>query len=138
MSVEIDGTETVLRALQKISDNIPNLLSGLGTIIEEQTKRRISDEKTAPDGTPWDEWSDKYRKTRGSENSLLIGEGHLLDSIQHQLSDKGTLLVGTNMVYAATQQFGRGGIPAREFLGFSDENLGEIETELKDWAEQLF
>ena len=30
------------------------------------------------------------------------------------------------MVYAATHQFGRGNIPARPFLGVSDENVEDI------------
>ncbi|MBL4870543.1 MAG: phage virion morphogenesis protein, partial [Robiginitomaculum sp.] len=100
--------------------------------VESQTKRRISDEKTSPDGDPWAAWSAAYAGTRHSGHSLLQGEGDLLDGIfSEQRGDKA--VVGSNEVYAAIHQFGgKAGrnksidIPARPFLGISEENEADI------------
>lgn len=109
-------------------------------IVESQTRRRISEDKSAPDGTPWADWSPAYAETRHGGQSLLQGRGDLLDSIFGVVS--GALAeVGTNMVYGAAQQLGTesqgGGIPARPFLGVSDDNFGEIEDVLGDYFEGL-
>jgi phage gpG-like protein len=42
------------------------------------------------------------------------------------------LRVGTNKVYAATHQFGRGAIPARPFLGLSEEDVRDAVETLAD------
>jgi phage gpG-like protein len=41
--------------------------------------------------------------------------------------------VGTNVVYAATHQFGRGAIPARPFLMLQDEDRPAICDVLRDY-----
>lgn len=104
---------------------ITNTVAG---IVESQTRRRIQDEKEAPDGTPWADWSPGYAETRHSGHSLLQGEGELLDTIfGEQRGDDA--VVGSPMIYAATQQDGSedGDTPARPLLGVSDDNASEIE-----------
>ncbi len=65
---------------------LPQLAQDIGAMIERQTKDRIQTEKTAPDGTPWAPWSDRYAATRNTgnrrANSLLIDSENLLGSIQ--------------------------------------------------------
>jgi phage virion morphogenesis protein len=105
----------------------------IGSLVEDQTKRRIADDKTAPDGTPWADWSEDYAATRkAGVQSLLVGRGDLLGSTQnYTIGD--TIRVGNNLVYGAIHQFGsdgaEGGIPARPYLGLSREDEREI-TEL--------
>jgi phage virion morphogenesis protein len=124
------------------SIDIDKLELGMAATIESQTKRRIAREKTAPDGTPWANWSPEYAKTRHQGHSLLRGEGNLLDDI---FSDQtgGGVVVGSSMVYAAIHQFGgeagRNGnvdIAARPFLGLSDENEAELEEILFDYVQR--
>jgi phage virion morphogenesis protein len=102
----------------------------IGSLVEDQTKRRIADDKTAPDGTPWADWSEDYAATRkAGVHALLVGRGDLRDSIQNYTSGD-TIRVGTNLVYGAIHQFGsngaEGGIPARPWLGLSREDEREI------------
>lgn len=118
-----------------------DLLAGIAGLLEAQTKRRIADEKTAPDGTRWPEWSDTYAKTRKGKHSLLIDSQSLLDDIAGVV-DGETAVVGSSMVYAATHQepsFGpsRSGLGrrARPFLGLSHANTGEILQLVQDWIE---
>jgi phage virion morphogenesis protein len=55
----------------------------------------------------------------------LIDTGRLRNSITAR-SDSDSAEVGTNVIYAATHQFGRGAIPARPFLVLQDEDEDEI------------
>lgn len=106
----------------------------VGALVEDQTKRRIADDKTAPDGTPWAPWSARHaaritKRNQITARSLLVGEGDLLGSIQNLVT--GTeIRVGTNLEYGAVHQFGSadgGGIPARPYLGLSAADSAEIE-----------
>lgn len=135
-------------ALARLSPGLlAQLADEVGALVEDQTKRRIADEKTAPDGTPWAPWSPKYasrlkRPNKLTARSLLVGSGDLRDSIQNLVT--GTdVAVGSNLNYAAIHQFGgdasRGhpAIPARPYLGLSIENATEIEDLVLDRVEEL-
>lgn len=117
-----------------------DLLVQLSAAVESQTRRRIQSEKTSPDGTPWDDWSTTYADTRHGGNSLLQGEGDLLDSITSEVSGL-TAEVGSNKVYAAIHQFGGEevgiNIPERPYLGISDENAHELEAIALDYLQEL-
>jgi phage gpG-like protein len=138
-----------LRALSSL--NVRDILEGVGAEVESQTRRRIQEEKRSPDGVDWPEWSSKYAGSQHGasshephEGSLREAGGHsmlqlrgdLLDSIQYQLEGD-DVLVGSNLAYAATQQFGRGNIPPREFLGLSNENRDDIERMLTSYLDGL-
>lgn len=126
------------RALSRLSPELWAQISDeVGSLLEDQTKRRIEDEKTAPDGTPWAPWSPTYaarlkKRNRTTARSLLVGEGSLRDSIQNLVVGS-DIMVGTNMVYGAIHQFGgdtssgHPPIPARPYLGLSAENATEVE-----------
>jgi len=126
------------------------LLDMLGGMVAEQTKERIATEKTSPDGAPW--------KPNRRGGDILVLEGHLLSSIDHQVSGN-QAEVGSAMVYAAIHQhggtikaksakklaFSAGNqmffvdsvdIPARPYLGLSGGNIAELETELGNWLEE--
>lgn len=142
------------------------LLQGIAAIGEEQTKRRISDEKEAPDGTPWPAWSDSYAAQRPAGKSLLEDSGGLHDSITGE-ADESAATWGSNKEYARIHQ--QGGkttphtiqassakalnipgvgfrrsakhpgsvIPARPYLGLSEANREEIEAEVRAFFEDL-
>jgi phage virion morphogenesis protein len=119
------------------------LMTELASEGESQTRRRITDEKTAPDGTPWPAWSDAYAATRHGGQSLLQGEGDLLDSLTSD-ADAGMATWGSNLVYAAIHQAGGApgmppgpaAIPARPYLGLSAENLDDMEGIAEDWLNE--
>ena len=121
--------------------NLPKrqLLDAIGQEVEGQTRRRISEEKTAPDGKSWKDWSPKYARTRHGGHSLLEGEGYLLDSIQYQINPD-AVEVGSNLVYAAIHQFGGDevgiNIPARPYLGLSPDNEADIVAVVEDFLDQ--
>ncbi|MBL9102160.1 MAG: phage virion morphogenesis protein [Myxococcales bacterium] len=106
---------------------------------ESQIRRRISDEKTDPEGKAWPEWSPEYAAERAAKGGLLELEGHLRDSIAYEINGD-TILVGSNLVYAGVHNEGDDdmGIPERRYLGFSAENLDDIGEVIVDfWGRVL-
>lgn len=118
--------ESRVRRLAKIKK--PELLDIIGALVESQTRKRIQTEKEGPTGEAWQAWSAKYAAKRSSGRTMLMNEDHLLDTITYLRVDQDSIEVGSNMIYAATHQFGDGdrGIPERAFLGISDGNETEL------------
>jgi len=140
VGMQVTGDEAVLIHLRLIRD-LPTdyeyeLLYSLGAEIESQTRRRVLVEKTAPDGTPWAPWSPGYAATRGGGQSLLMDSGQMVMSL-YQRVESHAVVVGTNKVYAADHQFGKDRLPARPFLGFSDDNLRDLESVATDYLSQI-
>lgn len=98
-----------------------DLLEQLAGVTESQVKRRIKDEKTAPDGTLWKPWSDDYAKTRGSHHSLLVSHGDLGDDIAAEVSGLISITVFSIRAYAGAQD------AVRPFMGLSSDNEKELE-----------
>lgn len=126
MTINLADLLPVKRMLDRLSRmNTRRLLDQIGGELEAQTRERLSETKTAPGGTPWAPWSPAYAAKAKPGAKLLEREGTLLDSIAFEVGND-AVTVGSNMVYAATHQFGRGNIPARPFLGVSAQNLDDI------------
>jgi phage virion morphogenesis protein len=150
VTLTTEGMEAALDGLQRLAGfDAAQVLDEVGAIVEDSTKVRIADEKTAPDGTPWADWSADYAATRRAQHSLLVASGNpgLLESIQRYASPT-EVEIGSNMIYAAVHQFGAaqgafgntsrgspipfGDIPARPYLGLSDDDRQEIEAFVSD------
>lgn len=141
MSIELHIDQHELQTLQlKLRDmtrlDTKPLLHGLAADLESQTRRRIESEKTAASGIPWEALQSTYQeaKTQKSSGGLLEYTGHLLDSIRSDLQGN-TVEVGSNLVYAATHQFGdpERNIKARPYLGVSERNEVEMRETMRDW-----
>jgi phage virion morphogenesis protein len=145
MSVSItlswEGMDSVDRALSRLDPIDANvMLTGIGRMIQEQTRRRITSEKRGPDGKGW--------KANRAGTSTLYRSGALARSID-MLVNGNSVIVGSGLVYAGIHQFGgtihaktkkvlmfRIGnqwvsrksvtIPARPYLGLSSENREDI------------
>lgn len=129
-----------------------DLMTNIGAIGESQTRRRITDEKTAPDGTPW--------PPNRTGTSILYRTGeHLLGSVAfvasadeaewgasweyaHVHQDGMTIkpkdakrlafVIGDKQVFARQVT-----IPPRPFVGLSDDNRSEISDIVTDWLGSL-
>lgn len=144
ISITIDAADLdgIFKKLRPVFDfNAEDLMTAIGSLGDSQTRRRIEDEKTAPDGSPW--------KPNHEGTSILMQSGqHLLASLAWTASaDQAEW--GATWEYAHVHQngavivpkdakalfFSVGGkpvtakkvtIPARPFLGISAENEREI------------
>lgn len=146
---EIQVTDTELnRQLALLSERTGNLrpvFSVIGEILKTSIVKNfeVGGRYSAPGswrgGT--NRWQPLSPKTiaRKGHNRPLIGEGHLMNSINYQAANDG-VAIGTNLVYAAIQNFGgmagRGlkvKIPARPYMVVQDEDLTEIKAVINDF-----
>lgn len=155
-SIRLEGdTRQLLRKLQKLKDiDKKGINKAIGNSLRSSTVERFSTQK-APDGKKW------RNSIRASENGgvTLTETARLKNSIKSYGNESGAA-VGTNTIYAGTHQFGArrtiraespkglrfkvsGGkwvtknkvkvnIPARPFLGLSEEDQEEIRGILED------
>ncbi len=139
ITLDLSQLNQRLDALASIPDNSA-LLQSLAVEGESQTRRRLSTEKQAPDGSVWPAWSEPYAATRHGGHSLLEGEGDLIDSMQSDIEGNGAVW-GSPLAYAARQNFGDdgiGGIPQREFLGLSTANKHEMMAIMNDFIQSAW
>lgn len=109
----------------------------LGALVASQSEERIATGKRSPEGDAWAALSEGYaaRKRKGG---ILELEGDLRDSIVSLVSG-GTVEVGTNLVYAATHQYGDEdrGIAERAFLGLSGADEAELSELIVAWVSTI-
>ncbi len=84
----------------------------------------------------WAPLTESTLKKKNGRGSILVGNGGAADGLLGSIHAEATpnaVYIGTNLVYAATHQFGRPGggwhgsdIPARPFLMFQEEDELEI------------
>jgi phage virion morphogenesis protein len=140
--VDMTQLEQTIRRILMVLASQPsaNLLDAIGAVVESQTRDRIQNQKASPEGDPWPAWSEAYAATRGAGQSLLQSEGFLLDSID-AIPKSSAVEVGSSLVYAKRQQLGDGGgdddgIPAREYLGLSDDNEKDVLLSIGEFLER--
>jgi phage virion morphogenesis protein len=129
------GILDVLRALEQRTSDLTPALQDIGEYLTTSTKDRFAS-STAPNGTPWGQNSDvTLSRKRGTKP--LIGETRRLSNEFNYFIGNNELTFGSSLEYAAVQQFGAdqgefgngspwGDIPARPFIGISDDDQVEI------------
>lgn len=153
-----DGTaaiEHLSGLVDAINDPSP-LLAELGEYGLRSTWARFKTQ-TAPDGTAWAALQPWYQKDkRRNKNRILTLNGYLRGQMTWQPVGDRTVEIGSNLPYAAVHQFGatikpraakvlifRGHaaksvtIPARPYLGLSDEDRSEIVGRTLEWLQRI-
>ena len=153
LRITIDGLEAAIGAIAGLAElDEDELLTAIGAEGESQTRRRIEEEKTAPDGTPW-------KPNRAGTPILLASGNNLRDSVAYVVG-AGYAEWGASWEYAHVHQDGAvikprhgkalkfwwvaGGhtnfavvksvtIPARPFVGLSDDNRRDIHDVVTDF-----
>lgn len=164
MIVEMRGAaryQTVLREAARRGDDLTPLMDSIGTGLVSSTIERFNETSLAPDGTPWPPSLAALEEGRRT----LVKRHNLRDSITHEPSrdsvEVGSDGSGGTRDYAAVHQFGkmirakspRGlrfrigdqfvtkaqvTIPARPFLGVSNDDEEMILAEATDWLKGAF
>jgi phage gpG-like protein len=148
IEVKADGLEVIAKQLAALAQvRRQMILDKLGALTVTQVKRRLTTEKTAPDGTAW--------PANQEGTSILVRSGMLRDSMHHIVEGSDSVRSGSNLVYARIHQLGGkivplngrvlvfylGGsltpvmvksvtMPARRYLGYSAGNQRQIERRL--------
>lgn len=139
LMIKFPGLDRFQQALMRVSKFRQSvLLDQLGDLMLAQNRRRLDTEKESPDGEAWEPLSASYaEKKKGGE--LLEESGQLLDSLQAVAGSDGVTL-GSNQLYAAVHLHGdpERGIPARPYLGFSDDDLEDLGEVAEDYLRGMF
>jgi len=138
ISVDVRGQKQISQALNRLlkqGSDLKPALTVIGEHLLESTQERMKQEQ-APDGTTWDPLSINTilnKDLTGQSDSILRGYGTLADTLNYQIGAN-QMMLGTPLEYGASHQFGRdeANIPARPFLGFSENDESEILDILRD------
>lgn len=139
VTVDIREVSAALARLIRASGSMRPYFLELGEELTESTKSRFA-AQVDPQGRPWQPLSRRYlrsarkRKSRGP-NLILTLTGALRGTISYR-ADSSSVTIGTNRVYGATHQFGRGPIPARPFLGLSQSDRSTVLQTALDYFER--
>ena len=156
-SVDFDATKTTasLRGLLGSIERPESLLAELGEYGLRTTRERFKSQ-TAPDGTAWAALQPWYKKEKSqNKNRILTQRGFLRGQLVSQVVNGKSVEIGSNLIYSAVHQFGatitptRGRflrfnghvaksvtIPARPYLGLSDEDRNEIVERTLEWMQR--
>jgi len=141
-----------LGELEKVTADLTPALKLIGRKLVESTEERFTDRR-APDGKPWLGNSDLTIARKGFDHPLVGGtqdgdtgrRTQMLQHMNHAQIEDNVLLVGNTMEYSAMQQFGGtkadfphlwGDIPARPFIGLSDEDRQMVIEQITDAVER--
>ena len=157
MRIDIEYDDTKVRAafnrLLGATDDMTPVMRSIGEHLVNTTRERFRDEKS-PGGEAWAPLSavTLARKTR-NKDKVLTEDGHLAGTISY-IPGPNFVDVGSPRIYAATHQFGAlkgqfgfaafdtragafeipwGDIPARPFLGISDDDANYITDAVGDF-----
>lgn len=139
IQVRFPGLDKFQQALQRVSKFRRSvLLDQMATMMLEQNRRRLDQEKESPSGESWAPLSETYAARKGG-GELLEESDSLLDSLTAQSGSDGVSL-GSDLLYAAVHLYGdeERGIPARPYLGFSDDDLVELGEVAESFLKGMF
>ncbi|CAN0654336.1 phage virion morphogenesis protein [Nitratireductor aquimarinus] len=152
LDVTAHGLDEAILAIEGIADAPrQELMEGIARLVQEQTRTRIEEEKTAPDGAAW--------KPNRAGTSTLYQSGDLSASIDYRATET-SALVGSGLIYARIHQDGgvikaknakalafqignrlvmtnSVTIPRRQYLGLSADNQRDIIEAAEDWVGRL-
>jgi len=134
---EVDKLARKLNGFTLSGSDKARLLNSLGEVIEEQTKDRF-DIQRDPKGDKWRELTEAYKARKGltSSGGILVREGLLQISIEHQLTGSDSVLIGSPMEYADYHQNAKNEKRRRQFLGLSTDNIDELENAIDEFIRE--
>jgi phage virion morphogenesis protein len=152
IEINDDALQAAFAELKRRGTNTRPLMAEIGAELLRTTRENF-DGQHDPDGAAWTPLSaaylrykkgerkdktkrDKNQRPRPATLKVLQWSRDLRDSITMQVGDN-DLIVGTNVIYARVHQLGGGSrnMPARPFLGVSDDNKNFITEAARDFIE---
>lgn len=138
LTIDLDDRAVQRRLAEMLrrGQNLEPVFADIGEYLDLAHRERF-DREIDPQGDAWEPLAEKTierKRKKGRDGGILVETGDLRDLLRYQISDD-ALEFGTDRIYGATQQFGDEdrGIPAREWLGFSREDMKEISDIIADW-----
>lgn len=158
--IGMDELKEMLRRREGRLADMRGFWRSVGDYLVTRTVEECFGKGQSPDGTKWEPWTEKYKKRmeklgKGGNNILNDHGSHgLLGSIKYD-AFRDRVVVGSNLPYAATHQFGdfrsltinketkegepftqhikSRNIPARPYLGVTERDRTEILRMMRDY-----
>lgn len=122
----------------RLNGDLTPLMEAIGAVLENSTRQRFADKKS-PDGVSWATLmpSTIRRKVnkKGQNAGILVESGDLMASLTYQASSH-RLEVGTPESYGTHHQFGTTDIPARPFLGISEDDKQSVYDMINEYLQE--
>lgn len=137
--MRVQDVVDVLSSVQSLAFLDKSVFESIGEQLQIIHRKRYK-QQIDPDGNAWTPLNEKYlakKKEQGAYKDILQYTGKMLDTLTHQANDYGVKF-GSNAIQAASQHYGRDGIPSRKFVGINDDDRAIIAEEIKDAYEQWF
>lgn len=140
-NLKLNGASSLTNRLGKLKNvDLTPVFSSAGEDLFIGVQERFDNEKDS-DGNPWQRLSAEYEaqlRARQNRIRILQRSGALRRSIVWQ-SDKKSVQIGSNRVYAATHELGDPvrNIPKRSYLKPSDEEVQQIVSNLVRYLQLL-
>lgn len=143
INIQVEGLARVQQKLKVTADKLQNLTpfwQTVGMYVQRQTIRERFNKEQSPDGQKWKPLAEstiKRRKKRHKRGNMKILQdtGELRRSIAYE-ADSHSVRVGSKLKYARTHQFGRGKIPARPFLGVTNNEKEHITSMFRQYLKR--
>lgn len=134
----VDDVSAALARVTAVGRGLRAVYLDIGEYLLTATRDRAAAQR-APDGSAWTPLSPRYQRRKSRERPglpILRYDFHMLgDRLGYQADDT-VLLFGTSAVQGAAQQFGYKKLPARPWLGLSDEDELEVVQIVADHYER--
>lgn len=131
--MRVQDVVDVLSSVQSLAFLDKSVFESIGEQLQIIHRKRFK-QQIDPDGNAWTPLSEKYlasKKEKGAYKDILQYTGKMLDTLTHQATDYGVKF-GSNAIQAASQHYGRDGIPSRKFVGINNDDRAIIAEEIKD------
>lgn len=132
INFHVEGLKRLQRKLRITADRLANLQpywQSVGMYVQRQTIRERFDKEQSPEGQKWKPLSSatirRKKRHKRDQMKILHDTGELRRSITYE-ADNHSVRIGSKLKYARTHQFGRGNIPARPFLGVTQNERRHI------------
>ncbi len=149
LELKDDGLDAALARLEAGLGDMSEPTNEIGEFLAEAHQQRIWRTEGAPDGTPW---AAKSPFSKSKDPRPLYDSGEMSKNINHQYGSDFTEIIA-NGKQVRTMQYGAkkgafgnspsgrplpwGDIPARPFMGLSEQNESDIAEALVEWAQRL-
>lgn len=131
--LRVQDVVEVLNSVESLAFLDKSVFNAIGEQLQVIHRKRYK-QQIDPDGNAWTPLNDKYlakKKEEGAYKDILQYTGKMLDTLTHQATDYGVKF-GSNAIQAASQHYGRDGIPSRKFVGINNADRAIIAEEIAD------
>lgn len=124
-------TSTIQQKFKKLAQVMDgrDITRKVAGVLHQEAEKAFDQEKT-PEGESWEKLNEDYKKRRdaaGYTGKMLQVTGDLVTSLNIDYGDN-FAVIGASESYGQYHQMGTEKMPARPFLGLSDEGMKEIKA----------